>query len=138
MENLFSIIRGKNGNLFNPNPQQFRYALLASMVDSLLAHSDSSNFVDDMDVFLLNLQSVSEAPAQSDRDESDVRMYIDLQLQMDQDTEDLCEISNLVASSRDSQLLSVQDNVLFYIAGYTARKLKLIVCSESTSKVIGV
>ena len=58
-ENLFSIIRSRDGNRDNPNPEQFRAAFRQIIVERLLTPSSSSNCNADVDKVLLDITSIS-------------------------------------------------------------------------------
>ena len=59
VENMFSVIRSKDGNRNNPDPQQFRAAFCQVVVDQLLKPSDFGNCKDDLDSLLLSLSHMA-------------------------------------------------------------------------------
>ena len=61
VENLFSVIRGKDGQRDGPDATQFRTALTRVMVDQVLLTRKAQNCQDDFDVFMCNLKSFADA-----------------------------------------------------------------------------
>ena len=59
LESLFSIIRGRGGNRYNPNPQQFGGSFRYIVVEQLFVHSRSANCAIDPDKILLDISNFS-------------------------------------------------------------------------------
>ena len=64
-ENLFAFIRSKGGNRTNPNPREFRSALVQVIVARLLESPKGKNCEDDLNEFLFGLDSVKSFGADS-------------------------------------------------------------------------
>ena len=59
LENLFSIIRGRDGHRGNPNTQQFQRSFRYVIVDQLFLHSRSENCTVDPNKILLDISNFS-------------------------------------------------------------------------------
>lgn len=138
VENLFSCIRGKGGYRYNPDAQQFRQALRATMIDTIMTHSNSSNCIEDIDTFLLRLESLGST--KKDRgalDQSDSAFACALDI--DPQAESLWLNANLENPQPSPEATTVENNVMFYIAGYVARRLKTDreVCCDCREALVG-
>jgi len=129
LENLFSVIRGKGGHRDNPSAQELRAGLRASMVDAIIVQSSNSNCLQDTDKFLLTLTSLTERDDQTPRPAP--------ALQMDEDTYSVWLLSQPPTPVPDFHVQEAQKNILFYIAGWVADKLKEKVCSDCQDKLVG-
>ena len=61
LENVFTTTRGKGRYHTNPDARQFRAAFCQVFVDSLMLKSNGANCEDDIDLFLLSLESLKIA-----------------------------------------------------------------------------
>ena len=126
IENLFSIIRGKGGHGDNPSPRQFRLFVRQAMVDSILLQSTSSNCLEDGDHFLLTLNTLDAQRVQS---------------QAEQDTPDMPQgdpsLVALAFSVPGENLSQQEENVLMYISGYIARKIRHKMCPKRADLMVG-
>ena len=125
----FHPIRGKGAHRDNPDPCQFRAALRQVMVDRIMVTSDSSNCEADVDDFLFSLSSLSS------RSENPVAaLDVNEQAQSDIPESD----RSIMAVFMQTEVLSVEENnILYYISGYVARKVSSKVCGDCKSVLTG-
>lgn len=109
LENFFSVIRGKGGHCFHPNPVQFRTSFRASAVDSLFAMSKGSNCMEDMDVFLLKLNNIPTSLVSTpfNDDSSGIQP---------------ASFSSFDVAPVSNELNDLEENALAYICGYVTNK----------------
>ena len=139
VENLFSCIRGKGGHGDNPSADQFRMFLRQAMVDSFFVHSDASNCMEDTAKCLLTLNSMTSLMENGQVDDPD--LPAEPPLPADGAEEDdiglLYQIAIPAPLPKDPALLQAEDNVLTYIAGYVAKRLKHKVCEGCNDVLTG-
>lgn len=119
IENLFSVVRGKQGSRDNPNPEQFRGTFRQIIVDRLLVKSDYSNCKSDVDKVLLDVSSISaNTPSRAQSvNASSPAMKVSIS--------DFTTMSDSIPVA----------NVATYVAGYLLRKVQFT-CSFCMSKFI--
>ena len=132
LENLFGQIRGKGRFQQNPNAKDFRAAYRQVMVEALLAKSAMTNCKDDIDVFLLRLSNINrkEKP-DTDLGNNDSLLTIGSTLADNVLPNNIRELMTVFEDTDNG--LSMKDNdVLFYISGYIARKIsgRLPACQD--------
>ena len=121
IENLFSIVRGRGGNGYNPSPEQFRGAFRQIIVDQLLQKSESSNCKEDLDSVLLDLTSITCSPP------THIMPKVHVKLNLDENV----SVSD-VFSTEDG--LAVE-NVACYMGGYVLKKTQ-ITCVYCTKEFV--
>ena len=138
LENLFSTIRGKGGHGDNPSAKQFRIRLSQTMVDSFFLHSHGSNCEEDHDRSLLALGTMTAASQGIDAEEteaagaaSEAEGHLEPKV-----LNHLCTVTTLALSPTDD-CLHVQENVICYIAGFIARKMRGKVCQGCSDTLTG-
>ena len=128
---MFSVLRGKGGNRDNPNAKDFREALRAAVVEAILLQSDSSNCAEDVDRFLLTLTAFSKHTSIAVQSSPVPEPAAEpAQAEVDPETQLTWLIANPYPPSANPFLVSCEVSVLFYEAGYIARKVCEQVCEE--------
>ena len=132
---MFSILRGKAGNRDNP---KFREALRAAMVDAILLQSDSSNCAEDANRFILTLTTFSKHTSIAVQSSPVPEPAAEpAEAEVDPETQLTWLIANPYPPSADPFLVSCEVSVLFYVAGYIARKVCENVCEECQALLTG-
>ena len=126
---ISSVLEGK-GKRNNPNVKEFREVLRAAMVDVILPQSDSSNCAEDADRFLLTLIAFSKYTTTSTAVES-------FPVPEPAETQFRWLTANPCPPSVDSFLVSCEESVLFYVAGYFAQKVCANVCDVCQALLTG-
>ena len=119
LENLFGQIRGKGRYRQNPDAREFRSAYRQIIVESLFAQSAMTNCKDDTDMFLLRLSNIKKAPCPQ---ETISLLGVGSSLAESVLPNAITELMS-VFEENDDGLSGKDKNVLFYIAGYIARKV---------------
>ena len=130
IENLFSIIRGKGGQLDNPDSCQFRASLRQVMVDRILIPSDSANCEADLDTFVFNMSSIASKSKQrtpSSPQEEEVDQVEEPSQQL---PESISSLMSVFTMPKEEVLSVTEENIIFYIAGYISRKLNSKLCNN--------
>ena len=122
IENLFSVLRGKNIHSTNPDAQQFRNALRQVMVDWILLTSQGSNCSDDVDNFLLNF-----AGKETTTSTGPLRLAPTIPSEPSQ-------LVNLVKSCQVHDLVQIE-NVISYVSGFIVKQLVKLVCDNCISNI---
>lgn len=132
MLKISSVLEGKGSKRNNPNVKEFREVLRAAMVDVnvILPQSDSSNCAEDADRFLLTLIAFSKYTTTSTAVES-------FPVPEPAETQFRWLTANPCPPSVDSFLVSCEESVLFYVAGYFARKVCANVCDVCQALLTG-
>ena len=124
-------MRGEGGNRDNPNAKDFREALRAAVVEAILLQSDSSNCAEDVDRFLLTLTAFSKHTSIAVQSSPVPEPAAEpAEAEADPETQLTWLIANPYQPSVDPFLVSCEVSVLFYEAGYIARKVCEQVCEE--------
>ena len=124
LENLFSVIRGKGGHRTNPTPREFRASIKQTMVDAILVTGEGKNCQEDVDTFLFSFEHIASqgAPSIIKR-----RVQQDLPLNM----------RPLLQVCVDQILFTVpEQNIMTYISGYVARKLRSVLCNHCKTLLV--
>ena len=105
------------------------------MVDNIMVPCHNKNCEDDVDEFLLNVSNLSKGEPVVDVPLPDVGLPTDYQQLVSQ----LPELDTTIRRMATLSLRSANKklNVLVYIAGYIARKLRKGVCIECLAKASG-
>ncbi|GFN91513.1 THAP domain-containing protein 9 [Plakobranchus ocellatus] len=122
LENLFSIIRGKEGQRNNPNVVDFKASFLQTVIDHLFVTSDRKNCEDDVDHFLINLATMRKHTDPSSHDNSS-------------DDPNACESISPTELRQDIGLQT--QNVVTYIGGFIFKKLKNKLCPDCVNALTG-
>ena len=120
VENLFSVIRGKGGQLDRPDATQFRASLKQIMVDRILITSDTANCEDDMDEFLFKMND----PAAVSSSRSAIFTNSSSATPLECDT-------------HPEVLSMAEENIVFYISGYISRKVCPKLCTSCQQDLKG-
>jgi hypothetical protein len=102
------------------------------MVDAIMVQSNSSNCKQDMDKFLLKLTNFTGAERPKRPAPAVIR-----QDSVDEDTLQCWVIAQPPPPEPSQDILSAQENILYYIAGYIARKLQSKVCVHCRARLMG-
>lgn len=124
VENLFSIIRGKGGHRDNPDAVHFRAAFRQVMVDAVMIPSKASNCQEDVDAFLLTLNSIG-APASN----APIDTIEQSNLEVPESVRSLLSVCSLPMPMHEP-LSDAECNIVAYIAGYLCRKVRSKVCES--------
>ena len=132
LENFFSSIRGKGGHRIHPTAREFRMAFRQISVDSFFSHSPGSNCLEDTDSYLLRLTPEQFAELGGGDEEEEEALQ-------DEALQDLIAIATPAPLQKDEHLKIAEENVLTYIAGYVAYKLKDAqnLCTGCTASLVG-
>jgi hypothetical protein len=127
VENLFSVIRRKGGQMDNPDSTLFRAALRQTMVDTILLSSSNSNCKEDVDSFLFNLSSTHNQGIHAFN--NNVHVYDDTIPE---------SVQSIMSVFMPQELMCIEEeNILVHTAGYVARKLSGKVCESCGNMLKG-
>lgn len=112
LENLFSILRSKNGNNNTPDCSKFRSAIKETMCNQMLSPSEESNCEIDLAQFLITRDDIKKCSLELKLVESFDINY------------NICNSTNL----SDLEISAVQENAIEYFTGWACSKLSHETC----------